>query len=68
MKCRKKDSFLIYGNDQYFRAVIRLGRAMDYMHENDQVNARKTMNMAQGCHSEYENGAGKLQKFRTYRD
>lgn len=47
---QKKDySFLIYGNDQYFRAVIRLERAMDYMQDNDQVNAKKTMDMAQAA-------------------
>lgn len=44
---RKTYSHLVYGSDQYFRAVTRMERTMDYLQHNDLENARKTLDMAQ---------------------
>ncbi|MFE8103156.1 methyl-accepting chemotaxis protein [Brenneria goodwinii] len=44
---RKTYSYLVYGSDQYFRAVTRMERTMDYLQHDDGDNAKKTLDMAQ---------------------
>ncbi|ACS86091.1 methyl-accepting chemotaxis protein [Musicola paradisiaca] len=39
-------SYLVYGNDQYFRSVTRMARVMDYLQFNDAKNAQTTLDMA----------------------
>lgn len=44
---RKTYSHLVYGADQYFRAVTRMERTMDYLQRNEPENAKQTLDMAQ---------------------
>ncbi|MCV9878128.1 methyl-accepting chemotaxis protein [Brenneria izbisi] len=44
---RNTYSHLVYGTDQYFRAVTRLERTMDYLQNNNPENAQQTLAMAQ---------------------
>lgn len=55
-------SYLVYGNDQYFRSVTRMARVMDYLQFNDPENAKKTLDMAQEA---IKNSKGALEKFKT---
>ncbi|PWC14466.1 methyl-accepting chemotaxis protein [Brenneria corticis] len=59
---RKTYSYLVYGSDQYFRAVTRLERTMDYLQNNDAENAQKTLDMAQ---SAITNSKASLAKFKA---
>ncbi|QQG29872.1 Tar ligand binding domain-containing protein [Pectobacterium carotovorum] len=58
---RKTYSYLIYGADQYFRAVTRMERTMDYLQRNEPENARQTLEMAQ---SAIKNTKDSLEKFQ----
>ncbi|WP_459594827.1 Tar ligand binding domain-containing protein, partial [Dickeya ananatis] len=46
--CHKKRSYsmLVKGNDQYFRTVTRMLRAVDYLQLGDTENAQKTLSAA----------------------
>ncbi|RLM23893.1 chemotaxis protein [Brenneria alni] len=59
---RKTYSYLVYGSDQYFRAVTRMERTMDYLQNNDAENAKKTLEMAQIA---IKNTKEALEKFKT---
>ncbi|EHD22289.1 MULTISPECIES: methyl-accepting chemotaxis protein [Brenneria] len=59
---RKTYSYLVYGSDQYFRAITRMERTMDYLQKNDPENARKTLDMAQ---SAIKNSKESLEKFKA---
>ncbi|SLM62938.1 MULTISPECIES: methyl-accepting chemotaxis protein [Dickeya] len=43
---KKSYSILVKGNDQYFRAVTRMLRAVDYLQSGDAENAQKTLSSA----------------------
>ncbi|KFX06859.1 chemotaxis protein [Pectobacterium betavasculorum] len=59
---RKTYSHLVYGTDQYFRAVTRMERTMDYLQRNEPENARQTLEMAQRA---IQNTKDSLEKFQT---
>ncbi|MFJ5431092.1 methyl-accepting chemotaxis protein [Pectobacterium actinidiae] len=59
---RKTYSHLVYGADQYFRAVTRMERTMDYLQRNESENAKQTLEMAQ---SAIKNTKEALDKFQT---
>nr|WP_275670644.1 methyl-accepting chemotaxis protein [Pectobacterium versatile] len=59
---RKTYSHLVYGTDQYFRAVTRMERTMDYLQRNEPENAQKTLEMAQVA---LKNTKDSLEKFQT---
>ncbi|MEI7238676.1 methyl-accepting chemotaxis protein [Pectobacterium brasiliense] len=59
---RKTYSHLVYGTDQYFRAVTRMERTMDYLQRNEPENAKKTLEMAQVA---LKNTKDSLEKFQT---
>ncbi|KGA22613.1 methyl-accepting chemotaxis protein [Pectobacterium brasiliense] len=59
---RKTYSHLVYGADQYFRAVTRMERTMDYLQRNEPENARQTLEMAQRA---IKNTKDSLEKFQT---
>ncbi|MBN3189797.1 Tar ligand binding domain-containing protein [Pectobacterium brasiliense] len=59
---RKTYSHLVYGADQYFRAVTRMERTMDYLQRNELENARQTLEMAQRA---IKNTKDSLEKFQT---
>ncbi|RYC48487.1 methyl-accepting chemotaxis protein [Pectobacterium zantedeschiae] len=59
---RKTYSHLVYGADQYFRAVTRMERTMDYLQRNEPENARQTLEMAQVA---IKNTKDSLEKFQT---
>ncbi|MCY9846513.1 methyl-accepting chemotaxis protein [Pectobacterium jejuense] len=59
---RKTYSHLVYGADQYFRAVTRMERTMDYLQRNEPENAKQTLEMAQ---SAIKNTKEALDKFQT---
>ncbi|GKW43452.1 methyl-accepting chemotaxis protein [Pectobacterium parvum] len=59
---QKTYSYLIHGADQYFRAVTRMERTMDYLQRNEPENARQTLEMAQ---SAIKNTKDSLDKFQT---
>ncbi|MGI8464375.1 methyl-accepting chemotaxis protein [Pectobacterium punjabense] len=59
---RKTYSHLVYGTDQYFRAVTRMERTMDYLQRNEPENARKTLEMAQVA---LKNTKDSLEKFQA---
>ncbi|GKV77096.1 methyl-accepting chemotaxis protein [Pectobacterium carotovorum subsp. carotovorum] len=59
---RKTYSHLVYGTDQYFRAVTRMERTMDYLQRNEPENARQTLEMAQRA---IKNTKDSLEKFQT---
>ncbi len=55
-------SHLVYGSDQYFRAVTRMERGVYYLQHNDPENGRKTLEMAQTA---LKNTKDSLEKFQT---
>ncbi|WP_192456831.1 methyl-accepting chemotaxis protein [Musicola keenii] len=55
-------SYLVYGNDQYFRSVTRMARVMDYLQFNDAKNAQTTLDMAKTA---IVNTKGALEKFNS---
>ncbi|WP_233959088.1 methyl-accepting chemotaxis protein [Pectobacterium versatile] len=59
---RKTYSHLVYGTDQYFRAVTRMERTMDYLQRNEPENAQKTLEMAQVA---LKNTKDSLEKFQA---
>ncbi|MBN3080455.1 Tar ligand binding domain-containing protein [Pectobacterium polaris] len=59
---RKTYSHLVYGADQYFRAVTRMERTMDYLQRNEPENAKQTLEMAQNA---IKNTKEALDKFQT---
>ncbi|WP_225087510.1 methyl-accepting chemotaxis protein [Pectobacterium colocasium] len=58
---RKTYSHLVYGADQYFRAVTRMERTMDYLQRNEPENAKQTLDMAQIA---LKNTKDSLEKFQ----
>ncbi|MBQ4796756.1 methyl-accepting chemotaxis protein, partial [Pectobacterium versatile] len=46
MAQKKSYSTLVKGNDQYFRTVTRMLRAVDYLQTGDSDNAQKTLTAA----------------------
>ncbi|WP_407273553.1 methyl-accepting chemotaxis protein [Dickeya ananatis] len=58
----KTQSYLTYGNDQYFRSVTRMARVMDYLQFSDAENAKKTLDMA---FTAINNSKDALGKFKT---
>ncbi|CAG74415.1 methyl-accepting chemotaxis protein [Pectobacterium atrosepticum SCRI1043] len=59
---RKTYSHLVYGADQYFRAVTRMERTMDYLQRNEPENAKQTLEMAQRA---IKNTKDSLEKFQA---
>ncbi|MCG8709115.1 Tar ligand binding domain-containing protein [Brenneria sp. 4F2] len=59
---RKTYSYLVYGSDQYFRAVTRMERTVDYLQHDDLDNAKKTLDMAQVA---IKNTKTSLEKFQS---
>ncbi|WP_409159340.1 methyl-accepting chemotaxis protein [Pectobacterium sp. B2J-2] len=59
---RKTYSHLVYGADQYFRAVTRMERTMDYLQRSEPENARQTLEMAQVA---IKNTKDSLEKFQS---
>ncbi|KHN51984.1 methyl-accepting chemotaxis protein [Pectobacterium fontis] len=59
---RKTYSHLVYGADQYFRAVTRMERTMDYLQRDEPENARQTLEMAQVA---IKNTKDSFDKFQT---
>ncbi|MEI7187251.1 methyl-accepting chemotaxis protein [Dickeya dianthicola] len=55
-------TYLVYGNDQYFRSVTRMARVMDYSQFGDTENAKKTLDSAQIA---INNTKGALEKFKA---
>ncbi|WP_226067941.1 methyl-accepting chemotaxis protein [Dickeya zeae] len=56
----KTQSYLTYGNDQYFRSVTRMARVMDYLQFNDAENAKKTLDMALTAINNTKDALGKF--------
>ncbi|MEC5344519.1 methyl-accepting chemotaxis protein [Brenneria populi] len=59
---RKTYAYLVYGSDQYFRAVTRMERTMDYLQRGDPDSAKNTLDMAQ---SAIKNTREALAKFKS---
>nr|UKE83466.1 Tar ligand binding domain-containing protein [Pectobacterium sp. PL152] len=59
---RKTYSHLVYGTDQYFRAVTRMERAMYYLQSNEPENTKNTLEMAQVA---LKNTKDSLEKFQA---
>ncbi|TCV09034.1 methyl-accepting chemotaxis sensory transducer with TarH sensor [Samsonia erythrinae] len=59
---QKTYSHLVYGTDQYFRAVTRMERTMDYLQNNEVANAKQTLDLAQVA---IKNTKDSLEKFQT---
>ncbi|WCG84552.1 methyl-accepting chemotaxis protein [Pectobacterium sp. A5351] len=59
---RKTYSHLVYGADQYFRAVTRMERTMDYLQRGEPENAKQTLEMAQVA---IKNTKDSLEKFQS---
>ncbi|AYH09766.1 methyl-accepting chemotaxis protein [Pectobacterium parmentieri] len=59
---QKTYSHLVYGADQYFRAVTRMERTMDYLQRNEPDNAKQTLEMAQIA---LKNTRDSLEKFQA---
>ncbi|WP_224553672.1 methyl-accepting chemotaxis protein [Pectobacterium versatile] len=59
---RKTYSHLVYGADQYFRAITRMERTMDYLQRNEPENAKNTLEMAQVA---LKNTKDSLEKFQA---
>ncbi|MCA6998628.1 methyl-accepting chemotaxis protein [Dickeya solani] len=55
-------TYLVYGNDQYFRSVTRMARVMDYSQFSDAENAKKTLDSAQIA---INNTKSALEKFKA---
>ncbi|MBA0218890.1 Tar ligand binding domain-containing protein [Pectobacterium brasiliense] len=55
-------SHLVYGSDQYFRAVTRMERAVYYLQHDDPENGKKTLEMARTA---LKNTKDSLEKFQS---